>query len=197
MKVAIYARVSTAGQELDHQIMACRKLAEAKDLEVGEVYQDIGSGMKFTRPQFQIMLHRLRSRDYDGVIAFKLDRLGRRAGDLGLLLEELENRGIRIFTVYDNWDTGTPIGRAMRAVAVAFAELERENISEATKQRLESLKASGKKLGRKPVPANKIRKVLTLRARELTYREIKAETRLSIGTITNIIKGKPEEDNGE
>lgn len=197
MKVAIYARVSTPGQELDHQIMACRKLAEAKDLEVGEVYQDIGSGLKFTRPQFQIMLHRLRSRDYDGVIAFKLDRLGRRAGDLGLLLEELENRGLRIFTVYDNWDTGTPIGRAMRAVAVAFAELERENISEATKQRLESLKASGKKLGRKPVPANKIRKVLTLRARDLSYREIKAETRLSIGTITNIIKGKPEGDNGE
>ena len=190
MKVTIYARVSTPGQELDHQIMACRKLAEAKDLEVGEVYQDIGSGMKFTRPQFQVMLHRLRSRDYDGVIAFKLDRLGRRAGDLGLLLEELENRGIRIFTVYDNWDTGTPIGRAMRAVAVAFAELERENISEATKQRLEALKASGKKLGRKPIPANKVRKVLTLRARELSYRQIKAETGLSIGTITNIIKGK-------
>ena len=89
MKVAIYARVSTPGQELDHQIMACRKLAEAKDLEVGEVYRDIGSGVKFTRPQFQIMLNRLRSRYYDGVIAFKLDRLGRRAGDLGLLLETL------------------------------------------------------------------------------------------------------------
>jgi len=194
MKVAIYARVSTTGQELDHQIMACRKLAEAKDLEVGEVYQDIGSGVKFTRPQFQRMLHRLRSRDYDGVIAFKLDRLGRRAGDLSLLLEELENRGIRIFTVYDNWDTGTPIGRAMRAVSVAFAELERENISETTKQRLESLKASGKKLGRKPVPANKVRKVLGLKAGGRSYREIKAETGLSIGTITNIIKSKLESE---
>ncbi len=195
MKVAIYARVSTPGQELDHQITACRKLAEAKDLEVGEVYQDIGSGVKFTRPQFQIMLHRLRSRYYDGVVAFRLDRLGRRSGDLALLLEELENRGIRIFTVYDNWDTGTPIGRAMRAVAVAFAELERENISEATKQRLDAMRASGKKLGRKPVPRAKVKKVLDLRACDNSYRQIKAETGLSIGTITNIIKGKLEEDN--
>lgn len=197
MKVAIYARVSTPGQELEHQIEACRKLAEAKDLDVLEVYQDIGSGAKFTRPNFQRLLEMLRGRYYDGVVAFRLDRLGRQAGQLALLLEELESRGIRIFTVYDNWDTGTPIGRAMRAVAVAFAELEKEQISEATKQRLESLKASGKKLGRKPVSDYKIRRVLDLLNLGYSYREIKVEVKVSVGTITNINKIRLEAFNGE
>lgn len=197
MKVAIYARVSTPGQELEHQVEACRKLAEAKDLDVIEVYQDIGSGANFTRPAFKQLLELLRGRYFDGVITFKLDRLGRKAGQLALLLEELENRGIRIFTVYDNWDTGTPIGRAMRAVAVAFAELEREQISEQTKQRLESLKASGKKLGRKPISDYKIRRVLDLLNMDYTYREIKAEVKVSVGTITKINKIRQEAFNAE
>ena len=75
----------------------------------------------------------------------------------------------------------------MRELIYVFAQLEREQISEATKQRLAALKAQGKKLGRKPASRFRIRKVRNLRAKGLSYEAITAETRLSYGTVWNIV----------
>ena len=65
-----------------------------------------------------------------------------------MLFEELEKKGIEIHSINENLDTSTAMGRAFREIILIFAQLERENISEATKQRLEALKNLGKTLGR-------------------------------------------------
>jgi len=149
MKVTIYARVSTDKQDLIQQIRACRKFCEYKGFEVGKVYCDVGSGKDyFKRTNYNKMLEDLRSMKYSGIVTFRFDRLGRNAVEAVRFFEEMENKGISIFSLNENLDTSTAIGRAVRDIIVRLAQLERESIGEATKQRLNALRALGKTLGR-------------------------------------------------
>ena len=192
MKVAIYARVSTDGQELAQQVAACRRFCKFKRFATASVYQDTASGAVFSRPQFDLMVSHLRQGRYDGVVTFRLDRLGRRARDLALLIDELEGRGIHVYSVSESFDTSTAIGRAMREIILIMAQLERENISEATKQRLAALRAAGKRLGRPPISRSKVETVLRLRAEGETIAQIREGTGLSAGSVVNILKGRKQ-----
>jgi len=147
MKVAIYARVSTDNQDLEQQILSCKRFCEYKQYEF-DVYTDVGTGKNFKRLQFLQMLKRIRARDYGGVVVFRFDRIGRNAREVVTLFEEFENKGIQVFSINENIDTTSPTGRAVRDIIIRLAQLERENISDATKQRLMALKNMGKKLGR-------------------------------------------------
>lgn len=147
MKVAIYCRVSTEQQELEQQIESCKKYCAFKGFEY-DIYSDTGSGKNMNRPQFLAMLERLRKMEYGGVVLFRFDRLGRNAREVVTLLEEFETKGIQVFSMNENIDTTNPIGKAVRDIIIRLAQLERENISAATKQRLTALKNMGKKLGR-------------------------------------------------
>ena len=147
MRIAIYCRVSTEEQELNQQIESCKKFCEFKGFNY-EVFSDIGSGKNMEREGFQSMLKRIRARDFEGVVLFRFDRIGRNAREVVTLFEEFENKGIQIFSLNENIDTSSPVGRAIRDIIIRLAQLERENISEATKQRLRALKNLGKTLGR-------------------------------------------------
>lgn len=149
IKVAIYVRVSTVDQELDQQIHSCKKFCEFKGFKIGKIYKDIGSGKDyFKRPEYNEMLKDLRAMKYMGVVTFRFDRLGRNAREATTFFEEMENKGIKIYSLNENLDTSTAIGRAVRDIIVRLAQLERESIVEATKQRLQALKNMGKTLGR-------------------------------------------------
>jgi len=149
LKVAVYCRVSTDTQDLIQQIQSCRKFCDYKGFEVGKIYCDVGSGANyFTRPNYNKMLEDLRAMKYSGVVTFRFDRLGRNAVQAVRFFEEMENKGISIFSLNENLDTSTAIGRAVRDIIVRLAQLERESIAEATRQRLSALRAMGKTLGR-------------------------------------------------
>lgn len=150
MDICIYARVSTRGQSLESQIEACKRFCDYKGYEIGHVYAEKVSGIKAKRPEYGAMLAALREHTFGGVVAFKLDRLGRNSRELILTIEELESKGIKVLSVTENFDTTMAIGRAMREIICIMAALERENISESTALRLAAVKASGKRLGRKP-----------------------------------------------
>jgi len=149
MNVVIYCRVSTDKQELSQQIESCRKFCEYKGFDIGKTYTDIGSGKDyFSRPGYNEMLQDLRKMKYQAIVSFRFDRLGRNAMEAVRFFEEMERKGISIFSLNENLDTTTAIGRAVRDIIVRLAQLERESIAEATKQRLNALRNMGKKLGR-------------------------------------------------
>lgn len=149
MKVVIYARVSTDTQELEQQIESCRRFCEMKGYEIIEIVSEVGSGKDFfNRPKFMEMLSKLREGKYEGIVCFRFDRLGRNIRECITFFEEMETKGIQIFSISENIDTTTAVGRAIRDFILRLAQLERESISEATKQRLQALKNLGKKLGR-------------------------------------------------
>ncbi len=149
VRVAIYCRVSTDQQELAQQVEACKRFCEYKQFD-SVLFQDIGSGKNMKRPEFLDMLNRMRRMEFQGIVVFRFDRLGRNAREVVTLFEEFETRGIQLFSLNENIDTTNPAGRMVRDMIIRLAQLERENISAATKQRLQALKNLGKRLGRPP-----------------------------------------------
>lgn len=199
MRVAIYARVSTDKQELEHQIDSCKRFCDYRKLEIANVYQEIFSGAKAKRPQYLELVSALRRGEYDGIVVFRLDRLGRNARELALLIDELENRGIKVFSINESFDTSTAMGRAMREIIIIFAQLEREQISEATKQRLISIKASGQRLGNKPLSDYQVSRIKELYAQGISIRKVASQMYVSKSTVFDVVRQRgyyvPKENN--
>ena len=147
MKVAIYCRASTTKQELEQQIDSCIKYCEIKGWNDYEVFREIQSTRK-DLPVLTKVLRFGREGKYDTIIVFRLDRAWRNSRSFIMDFDVLTARGCSVISVMEGLDPTTPIGKAMMTILVALAELERENISIATKQRLQALKNMGKTLGR-------------------------------------------------
>jgi len=182
---AVYVRVSTNQQEVEQQIAACKNFCQYRQLEVGQIYQDVMSGTRADRPAYQAMLKDLREGKHNAVVVFRLDRLGRNSRELILLVDELERRGIHIFSLNENLDTSTPVGKAVRDILLILAELERSQIAEATKQRLTALKKLGKKLGRKEIPVDQA-KLQELVVQGASVRQIAKALHISTGKAAKL-----------
>jgi len=136
------------------------------------------------------MVKELRQMQYGGVVVFRLDRLGRNSRELALLIDELENKGIKVLSVNESFDMSTAKGRAMRELIYVFAQLEREQISEATTQRLAAVKLVGKRLGQKPLSEFQVNKIRELAAQGLSCRKIASQMHLSKSAACNVVHEK-------
>ena len=183
-EVAVYARVSTDTQELEHQIAQCKRFAEYKQFKINAVYKDICSGNELKNiPDFSKLVLDLRAGKHDGLIIFRFDRLFRNTVEAVNIFQELDNKGIKVYSISENLDTSTAIGQAMRSMILVLAQLERENISEATKRRLESLKDSGKKLGRPSLSLYQVEKIIFLRGEKKSYSQIASVMNIKKSTV--------------
>lgn len=149
MKAALYLRVSTADQTTLNQELELEKYCENNNFEIFNIYKEEGvSGSKTTRPQLDLMLQDMRKGFFDCIIVWKLDRLGRSTQHLLQLLEEFNKKEIRLICIDMNIDTSTAQGKFFFTIVGAFAELEREMITERIKLGLKRRKSQGFKLGR-------------------------------------------------
>ena len=136
-KVAIYVRVSTQeqaqeGYSIDAQTERLQAYCRAKDWTVFGVYTDAGySGSNTKRPDLQRLLTDVRAGLVDCVLVYKLDRLSRSQKDTLMLIEDtFLAAGVAFVSMSENFDTSTPLGRAMVGILSVFAQLEREQIRE-------------------------------------------------------------------
>ena len=90
------------------------------------VFEDHASGAAPDRPNLTACLDYLRRGDV--LVVLDLDRLGRRAGELITLIDELDQRGVGFRALNSPMDTTTPAGRAFLQIQAAFAEMERNVI---------------------------------------------------------------------
>jgi DNA invertase Pin-like site-specific DNA recombinase len=156
-----YARVSTKDQNLDLQVDALQ--------EVGceEVFTEVASGAKTTRPALDEVLSRLRAGDV--LVIWKLDRLGRSLKHLVTLATDLMERKIGLISLNDPIDTTTPQGRLIFNIFASLAEFERDLIRERTQAGLKAARARGRKGGRPPGLSKQAE--ATAMAAETLYRE--------------------------
>lgn len=145
MKVAIYCRVSTEEQKLDNQYMLCKDFVDRNSHVVYNDYFDVISGSKDSRPAFNELLVDMRLNKFDGIVVSKLDRLGRSLRHLLSLIEEFTSKGVHFMSVTQNIDTSSSAGRLQLQIMGAFAEFERNLISERTKEGLKGNKKVGKR----------------------------------------------------
>lgn len=147
--VALYLRVSTAEQTTLNQEIALKEYCERQAYQIYSIYKDEGiSGSKTSRPQLDIMLRDMRDKRFNAIVVWKLDRLGRSTQHLLQLLQEFNNRNVRLIITEMNIDTATTQGKFFFTVVGAFAELERDMIRDRIKLGLERRRKQGKLMGR-------------------------------------------------
>ena len=145
MIVAIYCRVSTDEQNTDSQEKICIESCKRNNYEVYKVYKDVISGTKSTRPQFNVLLIEMRNGKFDCIMVTKLDRLGRSLQHLLSMFDEFSSRNVQFIAVTQNIDTTSATGRLQMQIMGAFAEFERNLISERTKEGLKVATGVGKR----------------------------------------------------
>jgi len=146
MKVAIYVRVSKEDQTVENQKLRLIDYCSRNNY-LYEIFEEVESTRK-TRPIKQALLDRLRKREFDAVLVYKLDRWARSTIELILEIEELLNRGVQFISFSENIDFSTAMGKLQFTLLSAFAEFERNLIRERTMEGLARARAQGKKLGR-------------------------------------------------
>lgn len=145
MKVAIYCRVSTEQQDADKQDEICREYCKRQGHEIFKVYKDVISGTTTSRINFNKLLEDMRHFKFQAILVTKLDRLGRSLQHLLSLIDEFNNKGVHFIAVTQNIDTTSSSGKLQLQIMGAFAEFERNIISERTKEGLRRAVGVGKR----------------------------------------------------
>jgi len=149
IKAAIYVRVSTLEQNPKNQYKILKEYCKNNKYEIFNTYIDKGeSGLNDSRPSFNIMLKDMRSRKFNTIIIWKLDRIGRSLQHLLVLFQEMKRKKVDIIITTQNIDTTDAAGKLMFQIFGAFAEYESSLISERTKLGMERARKEGKQIGR-------------------------------------------------
>jgi DNA invertase Pin-like site-specific DNA recombinase len=146
-RAVLYLRVSTVDQTTANQERELREVADRMGCEIVRVYKDHGiSGAKGRdkRPQFDRLCRDAAQRQFDVVMAWSVDRLGRSLQDLVGFLSELHALRIDLFLHQQGLDTTTPAGKAM------FQMMGVTGLKHAQAQRCDFCKLQH---GRFPLPA--------------------------------------------
>ena len=128
---AIYARQSVEKKDslsISGQVDLCRRMAGEKD---PAVYRDAGySGKNTERPAFRQLMQDVKAGRIATLYVYRLDRFSRSVADFGQLWQVLQANRVEFVSVSENFDTSTPMGRAMLHIIMVFAQLERETIAQ-------------------------------------------------------------------
>lgn len=153
--IAIYSRKSKftgKGESIGNQVELCKEYIR---MHYGEsalnstiVYEDEGfSGGNLNRPDFKKMMEAAKNHKFKAIIVYRLDRISRNISDFAGLIEELSRLDIAFISIKEQFDTGTPMGRAMMYIASVFSQLERETIAERIRDNMHELAKTGRWLG--------------------------------------------------
>ena len=145
MLAAIYCRVSTEEQDADKQEYICKEYAQRNNHKVYKVYKDVVSGASTNRTQFNQLLTDMRNYKFKLIIVTKLDRLGRSLQHLLSLFTEFGSKGVHFVATTQNIDTTNAAGKLQLQILGAFAEFERNIISERTKEGMRRATGVGKR----------------------------------------------------
>lgn len=153
--IAIYSRKSKftgKGESIGNQVELCKEFIAMHYGEVAlenvVVYEDEGfSGGNLNRPDFKKMMEEAKKRNIKAIVVYRLDRISRNISDFAGLIEELAHLNTDFISIREQFDTGTPMGRAMMYIASVFSQLERETIAERIRDNMRELAKTGRWLG--------------------------------------------------
>lgn len=150
VRVALYIRVSSQeqveGYSIGEQTERLKKYAEAMEWDIYKIYVDPGySGGNMDRPGLNEMIRDINTGEIDTVVVYKLDRLSRSQFDTLYLIEKVFLANNTDFvSMTENFNTNSPLGRAMIGFLAVFAQLEKDKINERTIMGKEARAKEGK-----------------------------------------------------
>lgn len=154
MKVAIYARVSTADkdQDPDTQLLPLREFVNAQGWESAGEYVDTASATDLRgRVQWKRLLDQASKRKHDCILVWKLDRAFRSVAHASVTLQDLKRWGVGLRSYSEPWlDTSSqsPAAELMLNILVSFSQFEKALIGERVRAGMARARKQGKHLGR-------------------------------------------------
>jgi len=158
MKAMGYVRVSTEeqareGVSLEAQEDKINKYVDLHNLGQISIIRDGGkSGKDLNREGMQEIIALCKRKEIDHLIVYKMDRLTRRTLDLLTLVEEVfKPNNVQFHSITEKVDTSTAQGKFFLTITGAMAQMERDLVSERTKEALQYKISKGENVGSPPL----------------------------------------------
>lgn len=148
-----YARVSTIKQGKDGFSLEDQQ-AKLKEAGAEVVYSDIYTGKEMSRPEFDKLMKTIQ--EGDTFIVCKLDRFARTATEGSLMIQELQEKGVTVHVLNMGIVDGSPMGKLLMTVLLAFAEFERDQIVERTQTGKARARENGVRVDGRPKKFNQV-----------------------------------------
>jgi DNA invertase Pin-like site-specific DNA recombinase len=186
MRACIYLRVSTSDQHPENQLPALQAIARQRGHEVVEIIEERMSGAKKARPGLQKLLDGAHRGEYQVVLVWALDRLGRSMMGTMDTVRSLDQYGAEVISHQESWlSVEGPVRPLLLAIFSWAAEQERNRIRERTRAGLDQARRNGKTLGR-PTVAVDPDQVRLMRERGMSYRDIGRALGVGATTIQRV-----------
>lgn len=140
VRYCLYARKSTEDSErqalsIESQIKEMTKVAERDNLYIADIRRESHSAKAVgQRPMYNQLVEDIRQGQFDGILAWAPDRLSRNAGDLGLLVDLMDQKILREIRTYSQVFTNDPNQKFLLMILGSQAKLENDNRSVNTKR---------------------------------------------------------------
>ena len=193
MTIAVYIRVSTAGQNESGQRREIAKWLSGNGIQSSSVqwYVDKESGDTLNRPEFEQMQKDVFAGTIKTIVVYKLDRISRSLRDGINALCDWCERSVRVVAVSQQIDFSGTLGRMIASVLFAVAELEQTARRERQASGIAVAKELGIYKGRKKgaiKPGVDLERALELRNMGLRNKEIAASMGVSTSSVTRYLK---------
>ncbi len=186
--VYAYIRVSSDKQTVENQRFEIEQYAIAKGMLIDKWVEEVISGVKNAKERkIGRLLKKMKTGDV--LIVSELSRLGRNLLQIMSMLNFCMDKNLKIISIKENYELGDNLNSKVLAFAFGLsAEIERQLISQRTKEALARKKAEGVVLGRPPAcnkylklngKEEKIRKLL-----EGGYSKAEITKRLKVSRVT-------------
>jgi len=179
-----YIRVSTDKQTTENQKFEIYKFADEKNIRINSwIEETISSNKPLKERKLGILIDNLKKDDI--LICTEVSRLGRSIMEVMSILNQFMEKDVKVYTTKEKYELGNTISSKVLAFAFSLsAEIEKNMISQRTKEALDRKRSEGKKLGR---PKGSKSKVTKLSGKEEVIRHY-LENGVSITAIGNLLK---------
>ncbi len=190
-----YIRVSTDKQTTENQKFEIKNFSKIKNLAIDEwIEETISATKKLDDRKFGQLL--LKMKKGDQLIVTELSRMGRNLMQIMKILHDCMEKDVKVFTIKESYELGNNINSKVLAFAFGLsAEIERNLISQRTKEALARRKAEGVILGRpkgkksaKLKLSDKDEEIKNYLAKKLSYSAISRLLNVHRITVTTYIK---------
>ncbi len=180
--ILAYIRVSSDKQSVENQKFEILKFADKKKLRINEWVEETISGTKRVgERKLGALLQRTKKGDI--LIVSELSRLGRNLMEVMSILHDCMERDTKVLTIKEGYELGNNINSKVLAFAFSLsAEIERDLISQRTKEALARKKSEGKRLGR---PKGSLSKETKLTGKEEMIQDL-LRKKVSVSAIGKI-----------
>jgi len=191
MQVAIYARVSTKtkGQDAQNQIAVLQEYCNKMGYTVYREFIDQESGTTTNRSAFTEMFAAAAQRRFDLLLFWSLDRFSREGTRKTIfLLQQLDDYGVAYKSYAEQYIDSSGIFKdVIISLLATLAKQEQVRLSERVKAGLERAKFHGRVGGRPSITGEQVQKIMELKNRNLSVRQIARELDIHHKTVSNYL----------